>query len=217
MDQGLHEHEVADARSLSVGKVIPNTTKLANVNASNPQLAPFAKAAKYSWFVPTAPNWVNVENANVLDDMVSAIVSGRSSVASAAKVGEFANHPAPERVRIVNPAAGKRHALQMSERFPAVSAARGRGAPAEAPAVPRPGAARGGSLRTRSSCRPGSSIAAVLGYPVYLLVRLSFEKYDLPQVIAPTGAVGRPRQLHADSRRLRVLATSSCGRWSSPR
>jgi N,N'-diacetylchitobiose transport system substrate-binding protein len=68
-----------------VGKVIPNTTKLANINRSNPQLAPFAKAAKYSWFVPTAPNWVNVENANVLDDMLSSIVSGRSSVASAAK------------------------------------------------------------------------------------------------------------------------------------
>ena len=68
-----------------VGKVIPNTTKLANINASDPQLAPFAKAAKYSWFVPTAPNWVNVENANVLDDMLSAIVSGRSSVASAAR------------------------------------------------------------------------------------------------------------------------------------
>jgi N,N'-diacetylchitobiose transport system substrate-binding protein len=67
------------------GKVIPNTTTLTGINASNPQLAPFAKAATSSWFVPTAPNWANVENANVLQNMLVRIVTNRASVASAAR------------------------------------------------------------------------------------------------------------------------------------
>jgi N,N'-diacetylchitobiose transport system substrate-binding protein len=62
---------------------IANTTKLANVNKSNPQLAPFAKAAKYSWFIPTSPNWVNVENAKVLKNMCTAILTNRKSVQAA--------------------------------------------------------------------------------------------------------------------------------------
>jgi N,N'-diacetylchitobiose transport system substrate-binding protein len=55
------------------------------VNASKPTLAPFAQAAKSSWFVPTAPNWVNVENAQVLQNMLASIATGRSSVDKAAK------------------------------------------------------------------------------------------------------------------------------------
>jgi N,N'-diacetylchitobiose transport system substrate-binding protein len=64
---------------------IPNTTKLAGVNKDNPQLAPFAVAASSSWFVPTAPNWVNVENADVLQNMLVQIYTGRKSVIAAAK------------------------------------------------------------------------------------------------------------------------------------
>ncbi len=63
---------------------IPNTTKLAGVNKDNPQLAPFAVAASSSWFVPTAPNWVNVENANVLQDMLVQMYTGKKSVRAAA-------------------------------------------------------------------------------------------------------------------------------------
>jgi N,N'-diacetylchitobiose transport system substrate-binding protein len=69
----------------TVGKQIPNTTTLASINARNPQLAAFANASKYSWFVPTAPNWVKVENARVLQVLVQTIVTGRMSVAKAAK------------------------------------------------------------------------------------------------------------------------------------
>ena len=69
----------------TIGKQIPNTTSLASINAKNPQLAPFATAAKSSWFVPTAPNWVKVENARVLKTMFQAIITGRKSVAKAAK------------------------------------------------------------------------------------------------------------------------------------
>jgi N,N'-diacetylchitobiose transport system substrate-binding protein len=64
---------------------IPNTTKLAGVNKDNPQLAPFAVAASSSWFVPTAPNWVNVENADVLQNMLVQIYTGSKSVIGAAK------------------------------------------------------------------------------------------------------------------------------------
>jgi N,N'-diacetylchitobiose transport system substrate-binding protein len=63
---------------------IANTTTLANVNAKNPALAPFARASKYSWFVPTAPNWVNVENSHLLKQMLTAILTNRKSVQAAA-------------------------------------------------------------------------------------------------------------------------------------
>jgi N,N'-diacetylchitobiose transport system substrate-binding protein len=69
----------------TTGGVIPNSTSLTSINAKNPKLAPFANASKYSWFVPTAPNWVKVENARVLQNMLSSIITGRASVATAAK------------------------------------------------------------------------------------------------------------------------------------
>jgi N,N'-diacetylchitobiose transport system substrate-binding protein len=73
-------------RSLTTGAgVIPNTTSLVRLHAKKPQLAPFAEAAKSSWFVPTAPNWANVENAQILQNMLARIATGRSSVSAAAK------------------------------------------------------------------------------------------------------------------------------------
>jgi N,N'-diacetylchitobiose transport system substrate-binding protein len=62
---------------------IANTTKLANVNAKNPALAPFARAAKYSWFTPSAANWVNVENSHLLKQMLTAILTNKKSVKGA--------------------------------------------------------------------------------------------------------------------------------------
>jgi N,N'-diacetylchitobiose transport system substrate-binding protein len=67
---------------------IPNTTKLLGVNKDNPQLAPFGRAAASSWFTPVAPNWVNVENADVLQDMLSQIYTGKKSVVAAAKAAD---------------------------------------------------------------------------------------------------------------------------------
>jgi N,N'-diacetylchitobiose transport system substrate-binding protein len=72
------ESEIAKAGNIA------NTTTLLAYNASNPKLAPFARAAKYSWFVPTSPNWANVENANVLQNMLVKIATGRGSVKAAA-------------------------------------------------------------------------------------------------------------------------------------
>src|SRR4029450_1988425 len=63
---------------------IANTTKLIAFNASNPKLAPFARAAKCGWFVPGSPNWGNFENANVLQNMLVKIFTGRASVKAAA-------------------------------------------------------------------------------------------------------------------------------------
>ena len=68
-----------------VGKVLPNTTTLASVHKTNPQVAPFARAASSSWFVPAAENWVNVENKRIIRNMLVRIFSGRHGVASEAK------------------------------------------------------------------------------------------------------------------------------------
>jgi N,N'-diacetylchitobiose transport system substrate-binding protein len=72
------EREIAKAGNIA------NTTTLLALNAANPKLAPFARAAKFSWFVPTSPNWANVENADVLQNMLVKIFTGRASVKAAA-------------------------------------------------------------------------------------------------------------------------------------
>ena len=58
---------------------IPNTTSLLGSSVNE-------RAAQRSWFVPTAKNWVNVENGNVLRTMLARILTGRSSVKDAASV-----------------------------------------------------------------------------------------------------------------------------------
>ena len=72
---------------------IANTTKLAGIHKNNPKIAPFAQAAKYSWFIPTSPNWPKVENALVLQNMMVKILTGRTSVKSAARTasGQITN------------------------------------------------------------------------------------------------------------------------------
>jgi N,N'-diacetylchitobiose transport system substrate-binding protein len=80
----------------SAGGVIPNTTSLARVNASKPTLAPFAEAAKFSWFVPSTPNWANVESANVLQSMLSNILRQPS------KTKEFAHKASDQITEILN-------------------------------------------------------------------------------------------------------------------
>jgi N,N'-diacetylchitobiose transport system substrate-binding protein len=65
------------------GKVIPNTTSLLRLHNKTRSLAPFARASRASWFVPTAKNWVNVENARTIRTMLVRIFSGRHSVKGA--------------------------------------------------------------------------------------------------------------------------------------
>jgi len=64
--------------------VIPNTKTLLKINDSKALLAPFAHAANFSWFVPTAPHWVDVENAKVMQNLFVEIQTGRKSVKAAA-------------------------------------------------------------------------------------------------------------------------------------
>jgi N,N'-diacetylchitobiose transport system substrate-binding protein len=58
---------------------IPNTTSLLGNSVNE-------RAARRSWFVPTAKNWVNVENGNILRTMLARILTGRSSIKDAASV-----------------------------------------------------------------------------------------------------------------------------------
>jgi N,N'-diacetylchitobiose transport system substrate-binding protein len=67
-------------------KVIPNTTSLLTLPAIADSA--FTKAAQTSWFVPTAPNWADVESQNVLQNMLSSILSGKSSIADATKAAD---------------------------------------------------------------------------------------------------------------------------------
>lgn len=61
--------------------VLPNnTTQLGQVPAADQA---FAKSAQNSWFVPTSPNWAQVETANVIPNMLVAIYTGSKTVAQA--------------------------------------------------------------------------------------------------------------------------------------
>jgi N,N'-diacetylchitobiose transport system substrate-binding protein len=69
------------SQMVTVGGVIPNTTTLASLSTGLP--AVFAKAATNSRFTPNSPNWANVESANVLQDMLVSIFTGKASISSA--------------------------------------------------------------------------------------------------------------------------------------
>ena len=58
---------------------IPNTTSLLGTSVNE-------RAARRSWFVPTAKHWVNVENGNVLRTMLSRILTNKMTIKQAAEV-----------------------------------------------------------------------------------------------------------------------------------
>jgi N,N'-diacetylchitobiose transport system substrate-binding protein len=58
---------------------IPNTTTLLGNTVNE-------RAARRNWFVPTAKNWVNVENGNILRTMLARILTGKSTIKQAAEV-----------------------------------------------------------------------------------------------------------------------------------
>jgi N,N'-diacetylchitobiose transport system substrate-binding protein len=65
---------------------LPNSTALLDKAATdNPSIAAAAGAAKSSWFVPNAEKWADVEKGNVLQNMLTDILTGKKSVADAAK------------------------------------------------------------------------------------------------------------------------------------
>ena len=58
---------------------IPNTTTLLGSSVNE-------RAARRSWFVPTAKHWVNVENGNILRTMLARILTNKMTVKEAASV-----------------------------------------------------------------------------------------------------------------------------------
>ncbi|GAA0586226.1 sugar ABC transporter substrate-binding protein [Paractinoplanes ferrugineus] len=65
---------------------LPNSTALLDKAATdNPAIAPSALAAKSSWFTPNAEKWADVEKGNVLQTMLTDIITGKKSVADGAK------------------------------------------------------------------------------------------------------------------------------------
>lgn len=72
----------AQMRTIARSGAIPNNTQMLNMIKG--KAAPVAQAAKNSWFVPAATKWVDVENANILQTMLSDIATGKKTVAVAA-------------------------------------------------------------------------------------------------------------------------------------
>jgi N,N'-diacetylchitobiose transport system substrate-binding protein len=65
---------------------LPNSTALLDKAATdNPAIAPSALAAKSSWFTPNAEKWADVEKGNILQTMLTDILTGKKSVADGAK------------------------------------------------------------------------------------------------------------------------------------
>ena len=58
---------------------IPNTTSLLGTSVNE-------RAAKRSWFVPTAKHWVNVENGNILRTMLKRILTNQNTIKQAADI-----------------------------------------------------------------------------------------------------------------------------------
>jgi N,N'-diacetylchitobiose transport system substrate-binding protein len=67
----------ASEKALQAKGNIPNATNLLGSSVNE-------RAASRSWFVPTAKNWVNVENGNVLRSMLTQILTGKLTVKQAA-------------------------------------------------------------------------------------------------------------------------------------
>jgi len=66
----------ASEKGLQAKGNIPNATSLLGNSVNE-------RAAKRSWFVPTAKNWVNVENGNILRTMLARILTNRATIKQA--------------------------------------------------------------------------------------------------------------------------------------
>lgn len=65
---------------LMAAKNVPNNTKLLAEARKDPALAPFAVSSENSWFVPVAEHWSKVEKSLVIQNTLSEIASGQTSV-----------------------------------------------------------------------------------------------------------------------------------------
>jgi N,N'-diacetylchitobiose transport system substrate-binding protein len=81
LDQGLHEHGLREDHRQ--GRNIANTTTLANVNAHDPGLAPFAQGVEVQLVRPDVAQLANVENSHLLKQMLTKILTNQKTVAAA--------------------------------------------------------------------------------------------------------------------------------------
>ena len=72
-----------ESQMATVGGVIPNSTTLLGLDASDPVLSVANAAAAKSWFVPNTPKEGNLESQNVYTSMLAEIMTGQQSVAQA--------------------------------------------------------------------------------------------------------------------------------------
>ena len=78
--------DTTSMNGLVKANALPNATALLDKAATdNPSLAPSALAAKSSWFPPNAEKWADVEKGNVLQTMLTDILTGKKSLADGAK------------------------------------------------------------------------------------------------------------------------------------
>lgn len=81
-----HFTDSTSMAGLVKANALPNSTALLDKAATdNPTIAPAALAAKSSWFTPNAEKWADVEKGNVLQTMLTDILTGKKSVADGAK------------------------------------------------------------------------------------------------------------------------------------
>ena len=88
---------------------IPNTTSLLGNSVNE-------RAARRSWFVPTAKNWVNVENGNVLRTMLAPDPHREADRQAGGAVGQRQHHVGPQRIVTIGRDADR---LEPSSRSPA--------------------------------------------------------------------------------------------------
>ena len=204
LDQGLHEHVGRDG---APGGAATSRTRLAcSARASN------ERAALRSWFVPTAKNWVNVENGNILRNMLAQILTGKLTVKQAAQ-------SASDNITSVLNALGRANGARIAVTVPGPRRAGGRREPR------RVAASGGGAVRScgavaRGSVRPPDPAGRGRDRRDPRLPALQ-ARHALVPAVRPLradpaqGRVDRPRQLPLGPPRPASSGTRSCGRSSS--
>ena len=70
---------------IKASALLNSTALLDQAATQNPAIAPAALAAKSSWFTPNADKWADVEKANILQTMLTDILTGKKTAADGAK------------------------------------------------------------------------------------------------------------------------------------
>ena len=126
------------------------------------------------------PELGDVENGNILRTMLARILTGRAT-SSRPPRRRATTSPTPSTSVAAESNGSELQPSQASPPRPRPARRRRRAVPASRRLGPVPAAAAGAGV-----------IVAVLGYPLYRLVRLSFQRYGLFELIRHQGDLGRP-------------------------